>query len=133
MVWSRTATVGPWWPPCPGSDVTGPQAATPAASRPLRIGPAVGLLGGRRSYVDGLGDCSSVSGSSVIRCAGSLGALSPDVEDRCDPWPPAAPPGTTHCWCSLVRGGAARGLGLPVPGPGANSAVPTRAVRRPLL
>src|SRR5215218_10184657 len=54
MGWSRTATVGPWRPPCPGSEVAGRQAATPAASRPLRIGPAVGLLGGRRSYLDGL-------------------------------------------------------------------------------
>src|SRR5919108_6625446 len=59
MVWSRTATVGPWRPPCPGSDVAGP----PAASRPVGIGPAVRLLGGSRSYVDGLG--ALLTGSDV--------------------------------------------------------------------
>src|SRR5215216_6006869 len=75
MVWSRTATVGPWRPPCPGSDVAGPQAATPAASRPLRIGPAVGLLGGRRSYVDGLGALLTLGDVELDRLALVQGAI----------------------------------------------------------
>ena len=54
----------------PGSDVAGPQAATPAASRPLRIGPAVRLLGGgRRSYVDGLGALLTLGDVELDRLA----------------------------------------------------------------
>src|SRR5215212_12202039 len=75
MVWSRTATVGPWWPPCPGSEVTGSQAATPAASRPLRIGPAVQLVAGRRSYVDGLGALLTLGDVELDRLALVQGAI----------------------------------------------------------
>src|SRR5215212_5583002 len=69
MGWSRTATVGPWQPPSPGSDVTGSQAAPPAASQPLRIGPAVRLLSGRRSYVDGLGALLTLGDVELDRLA----------------------------------------------------------------
>src|SRR5215218_9336008 len=75
MVWSRTATVGPWRPPCPGSEVAGRQAAAPAASRPVGIGPAVRLLAGRRSYVDGLGALLTLGDVELDRLALVQGAI----------------------------------------------------------